>query len=158
MAPDSRQQRTARQPLVVLLRALWEAGCLSLQRDRDLSGLNHVAPLILPVTGAVGNCCALCYPHHPSERMVHFEPRETCWPARGVLCCDLGKRQPDPGPAASLRSSQKAKRHMRKHKSLVCCDSALGLLEGHLPPWLQWGLQTPPVLLRSHPFSLMIFF
>lgn len=82
---------------------LCERRVASLYRGTEtLVPLNHGAPPILPVISAVGNCCALCDPHHPSERMVHFEPGETCGAVRGALFCDSGKRQPDPGRAAFL--------------------------------------------------------
>lgn len=95
----------------------------------DFSALNHGAALILPVIGAVGSHCSPCYPPHPSERTVPRDPSETCWPVRGAVCCGSGKRQPDPGPAASPSA------HHRKPKD-TCPNTRVQYVEPQ--PWGCW--------------------
>lgn len=153
------QQGTVRQSPAVLPGALWEAGCFSLQRDRDFSALEPWGS----TNTASDFCCRklLC----PLWSPPPLRKDGALWARGDLLSCwgslVLWFRKAAAWPwlcCFSLRSPRRAKRHMNKHWSSVCCDSALGLLGGHLPPWLQRGLLIPPLLLRNHTFSLMDIF
>lgn len=102
--------------------------------ETDFSTLNYEAPLIRLVIGAIGNCCTLFISTIPLKRWSTVSPGRLA--DKLVKPCAVVQGRHSLIHALLLLSAQKSQRPI-PNKSLVCCDSALRVSEGHLTLWLR---------------------